>query len=312
MKGPHLTHIFGENAELTFNALLNAHFIKRRGLFSEVEITGMSHGGCDYGLEDKMLRKNIAGRYSTWEKDSDEEGPSSRTEWRKESNESHFSKKCTVDRASLSPPRHAVNGRGRAGPKGVLEDYREHLEVNAMAIAAEAEERRTEILLHCYGTTGSPKFLADVHDFAGDSEDDDEEDRAACERYRAQRQAELQSEALLPVFGAVKKVSTIGLVDAIDSQDPRVTVLVLVGDDSLRDCRMMERTLAQLTEQNPRGMLVLALQAAEANLVGNYEFDPSTLPTLVAYRDGELMASIVCAAEALRGAAVLWVLYPTK
>jgi len=153
----------------------------------------MSHGGCDYGLEDKMLRKNIAGRYSTWEKDSDEEGPSSRTEWRKESNESHFSKKCTVDRASLSPPRHAVNGRGRAGPKGVLEDYREHLEVNAMAIAAEAEERRTEILLHCYGTTGSPKFLADVHDFAGDSEDDDEEDRAACERYRAQRQVRIIS-----------------------------------------------------------------------------------------------------------------------
>ena len=110
-------------------------------------------------------------------------------------------------------------------------------------------------------------------------------------------QAELQSAALLPVFGAVKKVSTIGLVDAINSQvfsshtkshfghqlvfqpppplplqDPRVTVLVLVGDDSLRDCRKMERTLAQLTEQNPRGMLVLALQVAEANLVGESVF----------------------------------------
>ena len=35
----------------------------------------------DYGLEDKILRQNIPGRYSGWDKDDDEEGPRSRAEW---------------------------------------------------------------------------------------------------------------------------------------------------------------------------------------------------------------------------------------
>ena len=32
----------------------------------------MAHGDYDYGLEDKLLRKNIPGRYSTWEDDDHE------------------------------------------------------------------------------------------------------------------------------------------------------------------------------------------------------------------------------------------------
>lgn len=86
-------------------------------------------------LEDKILKKNIPGKYTWWEKDSDEEGAGARADWvdreasdpEKEMTEMEKQKKW-VDNDCPEPIRRTIMARqekerARTGVKGVLADF---------------------------------------------------------------------------------------------------------------------------------------------------------------------------------------------
>lgn len=86
-------------------------------------------------LEDKILKKNIPGKYTWWEKDSDEEGEGARAEWvdeeasdpEAELTELQKQQKW-VENDCPEPIRRTIMARqekerARTGVKGVLADY---------------------------------------------------------------------------------------------------------------------------------------------------------------------------------------------
>lgn len=86
-------------------------------------------------LEDKILKKNIPGKYTWWDKDSDEEGERARADWidreasdpEAEMTELEKQKKW-VDTDCPEPIRRTIMARqekerARTGVKGVLADY---------------------------------------------------------------------------------------------------------------------------------------------------------------------------------------------
>lgn len=98
-------------------------------------------------LEDKILKKNIPGKYTWWEKDSDEEGQKARADWvdrdasdpEAEMTELEKQKKW-VDNDCPEPIRRTImarqeKARARTGVKGVLADF------DAWKLSADAGER---------------------------------------------------------------------------------------------------------------------------------------------------------------------------
>lgn len=86
-------------------------------------------------LEDKILKKNIPGKYTWWEKDSDEEGEGARADWvdreasdpETEMTELEKQQKW-VENDCPEPIRRTIMAReekerARTGVKGVLADY---------------------------------------------------------------------------------------------------------------------------------------------------------------------------------------------
>lgn len=92
---------------------------------------------CHYkaDLEDKILKKNIPGKYTWWEKDSDEEGEKARAEWVDEEASDPEAELTDLQKQQKwvendcpEPIRRTIMARqekerARTGVKGVLADY---------------------------------------------------------------------------------------------------------------------------------------------------------------------------------------------
>lgn len=104
-------------------------------------------------LEDKILKKNIPGKYTWWDKDSDEEGEGARADWvdreasdpETEMTEMEKQKKW-VENDCPEPIRRTIMAReekerARTGVKGVLADY------DAWKLSADAGTRSSNLLL---------------------------------------------------------------------------------------------------------------------------------------------------------------------
>jgi hypothetical protein len=193
--------------------------------FSYLEhLIGMTHGAYDYGLEDKILRKNIPGRYGTWE-DDDPHEKSRVSKDRSEDDGGDYSGDTKVadtqkDPAALVPAPRARSQK--TGAKGVLRDHQEHLAHEREEHLREQAEREADYRRAAYGTTAPPvsashsEFQHGLQDKGEDSDDDD--DRAALALHRRRRVAELQAAAHAPVFGEVKEVSALEMLEAVENE----------------------------------------------------------------------------------------------
>lgn len=110
-----------------------------------------THNAKKGDLEDKILKKNIPGKYTWWDKDSDEEGEGARADWvdreasdpEAELTELQKQKKW-VDNDCPEPIRRTIMARqekerARTGVKGVLADY------DAWKLSADAGAKREEL-----------------------------------------------------------------------------------------------------------------------------------------------------------------------
>lgn len=110
---------------------------------------------CD--LEDKILKKNIPGKYTWWEKDSDEEGslhdsdeePGSgepkQTDMQKVQKWEEQEIPKPLQMAALNNLRNGQSGAANTGPKGVLQDYK--VAKKQMELDYEVEQQMKELLI---------------------------------------------------------------------------------------------------------------------------------------------------------------------
>lgn len=172
----------------------------------------MSHGDYDYGLEDKLLRKNIPGRYTTWEKDCDEEGSKARSEWQETT-------AVCADSPTFAPVVNMESsvatstGGPNTGIKGVLRDYRDEQARTIAEREADKEEARAAWHQEAYGTVFREEHAAISTHVAQSHTSDGEK-----QYLRQRRLLELRSSGGLPLFGEVREVNAFGFLDAIENE----------------------------------------------------------------------------------------------
>mmetsp|Transcript_52727 Transcript_52727/g.105664 ORF Transcript_52727/g.105664 Transcript_52727/m.105664 type:complete len:358 (-) Transcript_52727:98-1171(-) len=250
----------------------------------------MSHGDYDYGLEDKILRKNIPGRYGTWEEDSD---PYEKSRIAKDNADNDDEEISTVTdtgnahgAAQSVPPSHPGSTRnaasGRTGAKGVLADHREHVAQQHEEHARAKAEKEEAYRCAAYGTARPPDEVSATKD---------DEDEVARALHRRRRVEEMKAAAQAPIFGELKEVSALEMLDAVDNEDPRVVVVVHIYSPHLPACSKLNGCLERLARAHPHAKFLRMLSTLAPG--GPGAFDTDTLPVLVAYRGGGLAASIV-------------------
>ncbi|CAM9807052.1 unnamed protein product, partial [Ectocarpus sp. 12 AP-2014] len=255
-------------------------------------------------LEDKILKKNIPGKYTWWEKDSDEEGETARADWvdreasdpEREMTEMEKQKKW-VDNDCPEPIRRTIMARqekerARTGVKGVLADF------DAWKLSADAEDliakeyraamlkRMTEghtVPGSLAATTTTTTTTGDGSD--GSDDDDDDDDEGFLGSYRRRRLEQLKATAGRPQFGQIVEAERSTFVSAVDTEDPRTSVVVHLYEPYIDACRRMNRFLEVLATKQPTvKFLRLRSSAAEGG-----DYDPVALPTLLLYRAGEVV-----------------------
>ncbi|CBN80240.1 similar to phosducin [Ectocarpus siliculosus] len=211
-------------------------------------------------LEDKILKKNIPGKYTWWEKDSDEEGETARADWvdreasdpEREMTEMEKQKKW-VDNDCPEPIRRTIMARqekerARTGVKGVLADF------DAWKLSADAEdliakEYRAAMLKRMTEGHTVPGSLAATTTTTAttgdgsDGSDDDDDDGGFLGSYRRRRLEQLKATAGRPQFGQIVEAERSTFVSAVDTEDPRTSVVVHLYEPYIDACRRMNRFL---------------------------------------------------------------------
>eukprot|EP00619_Florenciella_sp_RCC1007_P010333 CAMPEP_0205909152 /NCGR_PEP_ID=MMETSP1325-20131115/3679_1 /ASSEMBLY_ACC=CAM_ASM_000708 /TAXON_ID=236786 /ORGANISM="Florenciella sp., Strain RCC1007" /LENGTH=364 /DNA_ID=CAMNT_0053275423 /DNA_START=109 /DNA_END=1203 /DNA_ORIENTATION=+ len=277
--------------------------------------------GYDWGLEDKLLRKNIPGRYSHWDKDDDEEegNKNYRAEWVDQGegadesgaagqpmNESERMDRDIADiqkkieagmPEAVAKTSYAHQMGAKTGPKGVLNDYKEHKRIEAHN--RQVDKMHREAVLHrmAYGATAQNTLslaqeALDAEVAKAEAEAQEEAEAEAEEdflkSFREARIRELQSASTQPVFGNIYEVTAHEYADAIDRCDPRVYVVVHIYEDFVKECGRMNRCMEELARSYTNVKFV-RLRSSESPS----PFDPVTLPTLCVYKAGDICNSFV-------------------
>mmetsp|Transcript_32371 Transcript_32371/g.85050 ORF Transcript_32371/g.85050 Transcript_32371/m.85050 type:complete len:368 (+) Transcript_32371:241-1344(+) len=275
----------------------------------------------DWGLEDKMLRTNIPGRYTQWDKDDDEEegGKNYRAEWidpgegadeagaaGQPMNESQRMERDVADLQrkiaagmpeTVAKTSYAHQMGAKTGPKGVLNDYKEHKRIEAHNKQVDKLHREAVLNRMAYGATASNTLsLAqeriDAQVAQQEREAEEEADAAEEEdflsKFREARIRELQSASTQPVFGNIVEVAAHEYCEAIDKCDPRVFVVVHIYEDYVKECGRMNRCFEELARSYTNVKFV-RLKSTESPS----PFDPVTLPTICVYKAGDLCNSFV-------------------
>jgi len=269
----------------------------------------------DWGLEDKFLRKNIPGRYSThWDKDSDE-GSNGRAD--SLAGDSEDGSDDDDDPGPELPPAmsdpepmrygEAPGARAAAGAKGILAQHKYFKKMQHAERIELADERSRRLLEVARGSARGanapppppPRLderareaLRDARDAAAgdDSDATDEDEDAFLADYRKMRLAALQARFGMPTFGTYRtNASKEEYLEALDV-DPRAVVVVHLYEPTYPPCRALNAALALLAARR-RDVSFLGMRLDEA---GDHcrNWDSEVLPVLAVYQAGEVKETL--------------------
>jgi antitoxin (DNA-binding transcriptional repressor) of toxin-antitoxin stability system len=259
-------------------------------------------------LEDRLLKKNIPGKYTWWEEEREDRGGGV--------DEIHLDDQdeepIEIDYLNGPPPASSMSRRpttGRAGPKGVLADKKLHDEMDK--IDRDLRETEKQVMLERWtrGALMKPgevslsgtaieerkrrakqsERMQQEHDDGTDNDDDDDD---FLMDYRKQRIEEWKrANQVVHVLqnyhcGQLQEVDPDGFADAIDETPANVAVVVHLYEQHVPDCQRLNRILEELSPVLPARFLKLQASAALPSM------DPLGLPSLSIYRAGELVANL--------------------
>lgn len=203
------------------------------------------------------------------------------------------------------------------GAKAVLRDYKNHQIREAMAREHNRMEREAMVHRVAYGVASSgPSMCAAAqaaqrsaaarardcaaHDSdegeLNESSDDGDDDSTFMAQYRAARISQLKGSAARPQFGELKEVDKFQLLDALEGGDTEKLVVVHLYEEYHAGCRKLNGVLEGLARRMA-GLQFLRLRATSAQP----DFDPIALPTLMVYRGGQLVESLLRVTDEMGG-----------
>lgn len=244
----------------------------------------------DWGLEDRLLRTNIPGRFSWWDKDADEVGDKARAEWidPKSDEAAAFAAQNDMQKMKwcadndvpepLAKNAYARQTGAKTGPKGVLADYKQHREDEFEHKLFEERYRQAVLNRMALGAR------VEAPTPAAEESEEDSEDEEFMRAYREERRRELTASHSHPVFGGVREVTAFQFLDEIDKEDIRVFVVVHIYNDRVKSCRTLNRCFEELARSHAH-VKFLRLASSESP----QEFDEVAFPVLSVYRAGDLV-----------------------
>ncbi len=211
---------------------------------------------------------------------------------------------------SLHRPGASTNN---TGPKGVKADYAEWKEYRQVERAQQEATRTALIDRLCSGAktdTPSISYAAeqararDLRRVAaaaaaaeGSDSDDDEDlgmldDEDFMDAYRQRRRQEIAQRSQLPSFGKVRHLDAMGFLDRVEASNPKVCMVVHLCEDGLQACRAVDAGLESIAREHIHTDFVRLRKSDTPS-----GLPCSALPSLLVYRGGELVASVMGVAE---------------
>jgi len=278
-------------------------------------------------LEDKILKKNIPGKYSWWDKDSDDLGGQTAmdaetydrynddSDCSEDSNEglTDIQRVQKMEKDEVPKPlqiqalanlRSSQQGgpSKNTGVKGVKEDYKNAKK--QMELDYEIEQQMKQMLLEriSSGATLNPgeKSISAAtmleierrRKRRDDSDSDDEykrdDDTDFMDKYRQSRLSQLRYGTHFPTFGEIREVDPFEFAEEVDSTDARVHVVVHMYEPYVPACKELNKIFEELARRMPYAKF-LRLHAFKANS----NLDPVALPILMIHKGGELLHNLV-------------------
>ncbi|XP_013192784.1 phosducin-like protein [Amyelois transitella] len=238
-------------------------------------------------LEDKILGEKLHNYCSS----SEDEGDSDYEDSRSGDEEGNAPK--PEGSSADPPPVNSWNGTAsNTGPKGVLEDWRRFQEMERAA----RREKEIESWELAKKLTLATRTAAEEEQ-AKEVEALEEEwkellDEEYLMKYQQQRKQELMEKLQkLKKFGKVLTLnSKEEFLDAIDQEDPTVTVVVHIYNHSEEACQTMDGCLKILSQEHP-AVKFCRIQADKTGLSRQFKVDG--VPALLAYKGGDIIGNFV-------------------
>lgn len=280
-------------------------------------------------LEENIFKRNIPGKYSTWDRDDQSNemrrSDDDRNTTSDGADESMFNNDGEEEMLALARslatadiPETIRNnimaeraGLPSTGVKGVLADYKAHQALIAAQREADTASRQQVLMRMARGhivagdeleaVQGSDTAVFDAKnnydDYDGADSCDDEENEFMRD-YRAKRLKELKRISQtrgLPVFGNVRDINSADFLSEIDEEDERVWVVVHIYESSIQTCVRMNNVLEEIAAKMTN-IKFLRMKGSSNDIA----IDRVALPTLTIYRGGSMHHTIAAICEELR------------
>ena len=244
----------------------------------------------EMNLEDKFLKKNIPGKFSTWWGNDDQ--PQTLDEVEIESDTSSVDK-ISGDKYTISSNGNLTDrGNARTGVKGVKEDYKHHLMMEQRKRHLYEDQRKESLnsIAYALRSNGGDDCI-----FKSSQSEDTDEEKSACTnseddsdntiyaQYREKRLYELKRQVKEEF---VSEVTPEEFSRIIDDEENERFILVHLYDESVESCKILDGKIEEIVrmvgKHRVRGLKLNAFDA-------NEKLDPIALPTLMVYKSGALV-----------------------
>ena len=253
-------------------------------------------------LEERFLKKNIPGKYSTWSEYNEDSDDKERESDREEN--------CDQNGLNIREEEHRISklsidgGKGpNTGVKGVLNDRRKAKAFQSLKMAQDECDRQEAFRRATEGSVLKPgeqsisiasiqqrsiEKIQNASDSDSDSDLFDEYDDEFLLSYREKRLSEMKQMRSYPTFGDVTEVnSAIKFSELIDESDSSVYCVFHLYNDSVPCCRLMSEHLEQIA----RNLDYCRFFRLEVSKVKK-NFDPIGFPCILVYRAGQEIANM--------------------
>lgn len=184
-----------------------------------------------------------------------------------------------------------TRNRPQLGPKGVLADYKAHQEVVALEREVNKIHRQEVLVRMAKGAMrvdgvheDSSGSSSSCNKMVGEISDDDDNDDEFMREYRSARLKEMRSQILMPTFRGCKSINSSTFGDEVDSEDPRVFVLVHMHDPSVPVSAKCNEYFEELSvRRNSWKFLMMRMEDAPVQI------DKVALPIITIYKRGEIV-----------------------
>jgi len=236
-------------------------------------------------LEDKFLKKNIPGKFSSWWDNDDQ--PHSLDEVEFESDTS-FVEKISGDKYTVSSNGKLTDrGNARTGVKGVKEDYKHHLMMEQRKRHLYEDQRKESLSSIAYALRSNDDdyctFKSSQSEDTDEEKSEDDSDNTIYAQYREKRLYELKRQVKEEF---ITEVTPEEFSEIIDDEENERFIFVHLYDESLESCKILDGKIEEIVrmvgKHRVRGLKLNAFEA-------NEKLDPIALPTLMVYKSGALV-----------------------